>query len=227
MNPLVLPKSVLLYTILLKLIAWWHNKSISENPQHCSFSLIFSLWQPEFPAVILFLLVSLLLKSEIQVLSELMVISYFLYQEVFTEMFSLPNLTVQRPGPCPSVIMSMFMSMFYWSLNPLCYQEFTKVPGTVLRGVPLLCVLCALASPDSAKIIIGVACVCACVLSHFMSDFFADPRIVSRQAPLSMEFSRQEYWGGLPCPLPGELPNPGIKPTSPVSFASAGRIFTC
>lgn len=46
--------------------------------------------------VILFLLVLLLLKSEIQVLSELMVISYFLYQEVFTEMFSLPNLTVQR-----------------------------------------------------------------------------------------------------------------------------------
>lgn len=60
--------------------------------------------------VIWFLLVLLLLKSEIQVLSELMVISYFLYQEVFTDMYSLPNLTVQRPGPCPSVI----MSMFYW-----------------------------------------------------------------------------------------------------------------
>ena len=34
------------------------------------------------------------------------------------------------------------------------------------------------------------------------------------QAPLSMEFSRQEYWSGLPCPPPGDLPNPGIKPTS-------------
>ena len=37
------------------------------------------------------------------------------------------------------------------------------------------------------------------------------------QAPLSMGFSRQEYWNGLPCPPPGNLPNPGIKPASPVS----------
>ena len=39
------------------------------------------------------------------------------------------------------------------------------------------------------------------------------------QAPLSMGFSRQEYGSGLPCPPPGNLPNPGIKPTSPVSLA--------
>ena len=38
---------------------------------------------------------------------------------------------------------------------------------------------------------------------------------VAHQAPLSMEFSRQEYWSGLPCPPPGDLPNPGIKPRSP------------
>ena len=37
---------------------------------------------------------------------------------------------------------------------------------------------------------------------------------LARQAPLSMEFSRQEYWSGLPCPPPGDLPNPGIKPRS-------------
>ena len=41
-----------------------------------------------------------------------------------------------------------------------------------------------------------------------------------------MEFSRQEYWGGLPCPPLGELPNPGIKPESPVSLALAGVFFT-
>ena len=41
-----------------------------------------------------------------------------------------------------------------------------------------------------------------------------------RQAPLSMEFSRQEYWSGLPCPSPGDLPNPGIKSTW------AGGFFT-
>ena len=39
-----------------------------------------------------------------------------------------------------------------------------------------------------------------------------DPMSVARQAPLSVGFSRQEYWSGLPCPPPGVLPNPGIKP---------------
>ena len=38
---------------------------------------------------------------------------------------------------------------------------------------------------------------------------------VARQAFLSMKFSRQEYWSGLPIPSPGDLPNPGIKPVSP------------
>jgi len=38
---------------------------------------------------------------------------------------------------------------------------------------------------------------------------------VARQAPLSMEFFKQEYWSGLPCPPARDLPNPGIKPTSP------------
>ena len=38
---------------------------------------------------------------------------------------------------------------------------------------------------------------------------------VAHQAPLSMEFSRQEYWSGLPFPSPGDLPNPGIEPMSP------------
>ena len=37
----------------------------------------------------------------------------------------------------------------------------------------------------------------------------------SNQAPLSMEFSRQEHWSGLPCPSPGDLPDPGIEPESP------------
>ena len=41
------------------------------------------------------------------------------------------------------------------------------------------------------------------------------PWIVAHQASLSMEFSRQEYWSGLPCPLPGDLPYPGIEPKSP------------
>ena len=44
---------------------------------------------------------------------------------------------------------------------------------------------------------------------------FATLWTIARQAPLSMGFSRQEYWNGLPFPPPGDLPHPGIKPTSP------------
>ena len=49
---------------------------------------------------------------------------------------------------------------------------------------------------------------------------------VARQAPLSMEFPRQEYWSGLSCPPPGDLFNPGIKLTSLSFPASAGGFFT-
>ena len=57
------------------------------------------------------------------------------------------------------------------------------------------------------------------------SQFFGIPWTVVRQAPLSMGFSRQGYWSGLPFPPPGDLPNPGIEPESLVSPALAGRFF--
>ena len=47
------------------------------------------------------------------------------------------------------------------------------------------------------------------------------PWTVAHQAPLSMEFSRQEYWSGLLFPSPGDLPNPGIEPRSPTLQADA------
>ena len=53
-----------------------------------------------------------------------------------------------------------------------------------------------------------------------------DPMDCSPQAPLSMEFSRQENWSGLPCPPPGDLPNPGTEPASLASPALAGRFFS-
>ena len=49
---------------------------------------------------------------------------------------------------------------------------------------------------------------------------FATPRTVAHQAPLSMGFSRQEYWSGLPFPSPGDLPDPGIEPRSPALQAA-------
>ena len=61
-------------------------------------------------------------------------------------------------------------------------------------------------------------------LSHV--QLFVTPRTVILQAPLSMEFSRQEYWNRLPFPTLGDLPDPGIKPASFVSPALAGGFFT-
>ena len=53
-----------------------------------------------------------------------------------------------------------------------------------------------------------------------------DPWTVAHEAPLSVGFSRQEYWSGLPCPPPGDLPYPGIEPVSFTSPALAGGFFT-
>ena len=53
------------------------------------------------------------------------------------------------------------------------------------------------------------------------SDSFETPWTAAHQAPLSMGFSRQEYWSGLPCPSPGHLPHPGIEPASPALQADS------
>ena len=71
----------------------------------------------------------------------------------------------------------------------------------------------------SGGLIYGVAC----VLNHFSHFWlFATLWTVAFQAPLSIGFSRQEYWSGLPCPPPGDLPNPGFELMCLMSPASAG-----
>ena len=52
-----------------------------------------------------------------------------------------------------------------------------------------------------------------------MSNFLGPPWTINRQAPLSMGFSRQEYWSGLPFPPLGDFPDPGFEPTSPTMQA--------
>ena len=65
-----------------------------------------------------------------------------------------------------------------------------------------------------------------CMLSHFSRvRLFGTPRTVARQIPLSMGFSRQEYWSGLPFPPPEDLLDPGIEPTSLMSPALAHGFF--
>ena len=67
-------------------------------------------------------------------------------------------------------------------------------------------------------------CMCACTLSCFsLIQFFATLWTVACQGPLPMGFSRQEYWSGLPCPPPGDLPHPGIKSAFLMPPALAGE----
>ena len=57
-------------------------------------------------------------------------------------------------------------------------------------------------------------------------QLFATLWVIAHQSPLSMGFSRQEYWSGLPCPPPADLPNPGVKPCLLMSLTLADRFFT-
>ena len=93
--------------------------------------------------------------------------------------------------------MSVFIK-FYWNtaiLNYLCiiYDHFYAT-------------LAKMSSGDKDQ---------ACMLSRSVVQFFATPWTVACQVPLSLGFSRQEYWGGLSFPSPGDLPDPGIEPGSP------------
>ena len=65
---------------------------------------------------------------------------------------------------------------------------------------------------------------CAC--GRLCPTLFATPWTAAHQVPLSMGFSRQEYWSGLPSPSAGDLPHPGINPKSLVSPALAGGFLT-
>ena len=70
----------------------------------------------------------------------------------------------------------------------------------------------------------GHVCMYAHSLSH--AQLFVTPWLTAHQVSLSMEFSKQEYWSGLPFPTPGNLPNPGIKPTYSASPVLTGRFLT-
>ena len=77
-----------------------------------------------------------------------------------------------------------------------------------------VCLFCLLLNPKSLE-------QCACVWSVVSNSL-----LPHELAPLSMRFSRQQYWSGLPFPSLEDLPDPGIEPTSPASPALAGGFFT-
>ena len=74
---------------------------------------------------------------------------------------------------------------------------------------------------DSHRVV-GMCSCCAYVLSH--AWLFVTLWTVAHQADLSMGFFRQDYWSELPFPIPGDLPDPGIEPESPVSLVSISCI---
>ena len=79
--------------------------------------------------------------------------------------------------------------------------------------------------PVSAFSLFGIGVCYVCVSCSVVSDSLRPCRL-AHQASLSMGFSRKEYWSGLPCPPEGDLPNPGVKLTSLMFPALAGRFFT-
>ena len=80
--------------------------------------------------------------------------------------------------------------------------------------------------PPYMKCCSEVSTAAAAAQSLSRVQLLVTPWTVACQAPLSMRVPRQEYWSGLPFPSPGDLPEPGIKPESPISPALAGVFFT-
>ena len=97
--------------------------------------------------------------------------------------------------------------MHIYSYN--CYKEPYKI-GTIIVHF----------TDEDTEVY--TTCVCVCVYCMLSCPALCDPWTVAHQAPLLMEYSRQEYWSGLPFPRPGDLPDP----ESPVFPALAGRFFT-
>ena len=77
------------------------------------------------------------------------------------------------------------------------------------------------------QLYLQISVMCVCMLSRFSRVLlFETLWTEARQTPLSMGFSKQEYWSGLPRPPPGDLPDSRIEPASLMSPALAGRFFT-
>ena len=132
-----------------------------------------------------------------------------------------------------------FSRQEYWSGLPLPSPGDLPDPGIKPRspaleadaltseppGKPPLCLplsYCLFSMSHKLSRKYTYACVLVSVLSHFSHvRLFANLWIVACQAPLSLGFSRQEYWSGLPLPSPGDLPDPGIEPGSPTLEADA------
>ena len=113
-----------------------------------------------------------------------------------------------------------FLSFQLWLPVLLPHNRFEESRGkTIPREWKYSCCCSADVIPHSACLLSVV--VVKVVKSLSRVRLFETPWTAAYQAPQSMEFSRQEYWSGLPFPSPGDLPNPGIEPRSPALRADA------
>ena len=114
-------------------------------------------------------------------------------------------------------------------LEPLDSLRLWEIPAhaSLSKQSPaMLVVHCWLSQSYLFPCVCVCVCACACAWSVSHVTLFVTPYTAARQAPLSLGFPKQEYWSGLPFPPPGNLPNPGIKPTSLAPPALAGGFFT-
>ena len=148
----------------------------------------------------------------------------------------LPGSSVHGDSPgkntgvgCHFLLLGIFptqglnLCLLHWQADSLSQGPPFLIPiSKYLQGGSVLYV------SREARATVPRTCVCVCVCAQLLSHtwLFAIPWAIACQAPLSMEFFRQEYWSGLPFLPLGELPDPGFEPTSPASPALAGRFFT-
>ena len=108
-------------------------------------------------------------------------------------------------------------------------QEYQRRRGG-MPGTTLLPLQCQAVLEDVCVCVCVCMRACMCVCTHVRAPSVMSnsviPWTVAHQAPLSMEFPRQEHWSGLTFPSPGALPDPGIEPEYLVSPALAGGFFT-
>ena len=132
----------------------------------------------------------------------------------------LPCPTFCNPwtGACPAPLFMEFPSQAYWSGSALPTPGDLSDPGIEPASSALAGRFFPIVPPGKCKILHASARAQSCL--------FVAPWTVARQAPLSMEFARQEYWSGLPFPTPGDLSDPGIEPASLASLTLRGDFFT-
>ena len=112
----------------------------------------------------------------------------------------------------------MYISLYYRvKLDPLLRCDLSEDPIKYL----LYYIVSVLWLMGMLPVFIPVWFICGSLLRLSRVRLLVTPRTVAYQAPLSMGFSRQEYWSRLPFPSPGDLPHPGIKPRSPALQADA------